>query len=158
MSRYASNTSVSSAKSRDEIERTLGRYGAGMFAYASTSDAASIAFEVEGRRVQINLTLPDRNDREFTHTPAKRQKRHTDDAERAWEQGCRQRWRALALVVKAKLEAVEAGISTIEREFLADVMLPSGETVERFLGPQIQHAYDTGAMPTGLLALESGVA
>ena len=35
------------------------------------------------------------------------------------DQACRQRWRALLLVIKAKLEAVTAGISTVETEFLA---------------------------------------
>ena len=36
-----------------------------------------------------------------------------------WEQGCRSRWRAILLILLAKFEAIEAGISTFEREFLA---------------------------------------
>ena len=32
--------------------------------------------------------------------------------------------RGLVLVLKANLEAVEAGITTIEQEFLADMVLP----------------------------------
>ena len=47
--------------------------------------------------------------------------RHLVDEKTAhgrWEQACRQRWRALALVIKAKLEAIDAEISTFEEEFL----------------------------------------
>lgn len=47
----------------------------------------------------------------------------------------RQRWRALLLVVKAKLEAIEAGISTLEHEFLANVVLPGGSTIGAELVP-----------------------
>jgi hypothetical protein len=65
----------------------------------------------------------------------------------AWEQACRQRWRALALVVKAKLEAVECGISTFEEEFLAWMMLPDGSTVGDRMLPQLETAYRTGQMP-----------
>lgn len=41
----------------------------------------------------------------------------------------RQRWRALLLTVKAKLEAVECGISTLEQEFLAFIVLPNSMTL-----------------------------
>jgi hypothetical protein len=59
----------------------------------------------------------------------------------------RARWRALLLVLKAKLEAVESGISTIEREFLADVLLPNGMTIGAWLQPQLEAAYEGGGMP-----------
>lgn len=42
--------------------------------------------------------------------------------EKEWEQACRQAWRALALVIKAKLEAVDAGIVTFEEEFMAQIV------------------------------------
>ena len=50
------------------------------------------------------------------------------DQQSAWEQACRQRWRALLLIIRAKLEAAEAGISTLETEFLANIVLPDGRT------------------------------
>ncbi len=58
-----------------------------------------------------------------------------------------QRWRAFNLVVKAKLEAIESGISTLEDEFMAFIQLPSGETVGQWMQPQIEAAYRTGTMP-----------
>jgi hypothetical protein len=67
--------------------------------------------------------------------------------EKVYEQACRQRWRALLLIVKAKLEAVTAGISTVEREFLPDVVLPNGATVGEWVGPQIATVYARHEMP-----------
>ena len=45
MSRYASNSKVGSTKSRDEIERTLTRYGAESFMYGWEEDRAVVAFK-----------------------------------------------------------------------------------------------------------------
>lgn len=151
MSRYASETSVSQEKSRLEIEATLKRYGAASFMYATEETAAMIGFCIEGRMVKFVVPMPDPKSREFTHTPAKGQLRSAAEAEKAWEQAGRQRWRALALVIKAKLEAVSAGITTIEDEFLAHTVLPDGSTVGQFMKPQLAIAYEQGSMPTTLL-------
>ncbi len=64
-----------------------------------------------------------------------------------WEQACRQKWRALYLVIKAKLEAVESGISCFEDEFLANIVLPDGSLVGNFMRPQIEQVYSSGNMP-----------
>ena len=151
MTRYAADTSVSQDKSRNEIEATLKRYGATSFMYASEEAAAMIGFRISGRMVKFVLPMPDPNAREFTHTPAKGMARSPAEAQKAWEQAGRQRWRALALVIKAKLEAVAAGIKTIEDEFLAHTVLPDGSTVGQFMKPQIAVAYERGSMPTTLL-------
>lgn len=147
MSRYAANTSVASDRSRAEIERTLTRYGAQKFAYGWDRQVAYVMFEIARRNVKFMLPLPDRDDREFTHTPGKGLPRTTEAAEAAWEQAGRQRWRALALIIKAKLEAVEAGITTVEQEFLAHIMLPNGTTVGDWAAPQLELAYSRGEMP-----------
>ncbi|MCB1902150.1 MAG: hypothetical protein KDH16_22865 [Rhodocyclaceae bacterium] len=142
---YAQNTTVPVERSRAELERTLSRYGASAFGYMTNADTARIFFEANGRRILFELALPDRNDREFTHHS--RGERTAAQAEAMWEQACRQKWRALNLVVKAKLEAVDAGISEFEDEFLANILLPSGQTMGDVARPAIAHAYDTGTMP-----------
>lgn len=147
VSRYAESTSVSTESSRAEIERTLRRYGASSFAYGWEADTAQIMFVADGRRVRFVLPLPDRGAREFTHTPTRGTPRSSAQAEAAWEQACRQRWRALALVIKAKLEAVEAGITSFEDEFLAHIMLPSGGTVGEWMRPQLEATYASNTMP-----------
>lgn len=155
MSQYAANTEVSVEKSRSEIERTLSRYGASKFGYGrdDTRGIASIQFEANNRHVRFVLTLPSKNNEEFRWTPSRRKVRSPEQREKAWEQACRQRWRALALCVKAKLEAVEAGISEFEQEFMAHIVLPGGRTVGEVMSPQIEHAYDTGDMPPGIAGM-----
>jgi hypothetical protein len=68
------------------------------------------------------MPLPDRTKKAFTHMETGKRRTETQ-AQRAWEQAVRQRWRALVLVIKAKLEAVESGITSFEDEFLAHTVL-----------------------------------
>jgi hypothetical protein len=151
MARYAADTSVSTERSRAEIETTLRRYRADQFGYATNMRGATVMFTLGGRHIRFILPLPDPAAREFTHTPAKGLPRTSAEAERAWEQACRQRWRALALVIKAKLEAVSAGITTVEDEFLAHTVLPDGRTMGEWAKPQIDEAYQIGSMPQHLM-------
>lgn len=154
MSTYASKTDVTSDKSRSEIEKTLSRYGATHFAYMSEPGAAKVAFQKEGRQVRFTIPLPDPAAREFTHHS--RGARTASAREQIYEQACRQRWRALALVVKAKLEAVEAGISEFEQEFYAHTVLPSGRTVYEETAESVTTLIETGM--SGRLMLEGGSA
>jgi hypothetical protein len=145
MAKFAEGTSVSVEKSRAEIEGLIVRYGATHTAFMSAPGRAVICFEAKGRRIMFELPLPDRDDKKFLRDgrgtvrgPAKRLE--------AWEQACRQRWRALALVIKAKLEAVESGITAFEDEFLAHIVMPDGQTVATHIKPRIAQAYETGSM------------
>ncbi len=126
--RYAADTSVPMDRSISEIRTTVRRYGATEFAHMESDEAAAITFTMKGRRILFRLQMPNPRDRAFTHTEAKRQLRTAAGAHEAWEQACRSRWRALALVIKAKLEAVEVGIVVFEDEFLANT-LPPGASV-----------------------------
>lgn len=145
MTKYASTTTVSSAKSKAEIEAIVERYGASQFVSGWTADHAVVGFTMEGRQVKFVLTMPDKNRREFTHHS--KGARTAEAALAQWEQACRSRWRALLLVIKAKLEAVESGISIFEDEFMANIVLPDGQLVGEFMRPQIAHAYETREMP-----------
>ena len=143
---YARNTTVSAIRTRNEIEETLERYGADGFAYATQGNLATVIFAMENRRIRFVLELPDPEEFRYTnHSPPRER---SDRAQReAYDQACRQRWRALLLVIKAKLEAVTAGISTIETEFLANIVLPDNTTAGEWMLPQIDRAYRTGEMP-----------
>lgn len=145
MARYASSTEVSASRSRDEIERTLERYGADQFLYGWQDDAAVVGFRMQGRHIKFVLPLPAKDERRFTHHS--KGPRTAEAALKEWEQATRQRWRALALVIKAKLEAVESRISEFEDEFMANIVLPGGETVGQWMRPQIAEAYRIGAPP-----------
>lgn len=151
MGTYAENTSVSSEKSRAEIERTLTRWGASQFMYGwDSGDPASaiVGFVVRDRQIRFMLTMPDRNSPEFTMSAHKPPRPRTPaQREEAYEQAVRQRWRAMNLVIKAKLEAVESGISTFDSEFLAQLVLPNGQTVGAEIVPWVAEAYETNRMP-----------
>lgn len=147
--KYAADTSVSAEKSRSEIERVLARYGAGSFMYGWDGDRAIIAFQMgeafNHRQVRFVLVMPERS--QFAWTPSAHRRRTTAQQEAAWEQATRQRWRALALVVKAKLEAVESGIASFDQEFLAHILLPDGQTVGEWIAPGLDRAYIEKSMP-----------
>lgn len=120
---YASKTSVSPEKSRLEIERTLKRYGASAFMYGTEGFQAVIQFKIKGWQIRFILQLP---------------KQSNFRTVSQYEQAVRQRWRALLLVVKAKLESVESSITTIEQEFLPFIVCSDGTTVGDRLLPQLE--------------------
>ena len=140
---YAAQTRVPISKTKTDIKELLAKHGAMGFAYAT-----------EGNRSRWRSTCPDGgcimlvmpSIDDYARTP--RNARRTAAAQQsAWEQACRQRWRALLLIIRAKLEAVESGITTLESEFLANIVLPDGGTVGQWLAPQVDEAYSTGRMP-----------
>lgn len=153
MTRYAATTNVSVEKSRNEIERTLRRFGADGFAYGWEGTKAAVSFRMSNRQVRFVLPLPER--KEFLLTPTG-QGRSDSAVEKAWEQACRQRWRALKLVILAKLESIESGIEEFDQAFLAHIVLPDGTTTGAWMRTQIEQAYESGEMPSMLPALGSG--
>ena len=145
-SQYARTTQVGTERSRAEIERLVRRFGASGFAYAWTEDAATIAFHVGNLTIRIVLPLPHPADPAFWLTPTKR-RRTERQAQEAYEAEVRRRWRALVAVIKAKLVAVEDNISTMEQEFLAYVVLPNGQTLGEWAGPQLNDARPLPLLP-----------
>lgn len=145
MAKFAENTSVSVEKSRAEIEGLIVRYGATSTAFMNGPGRALIMFEAKKRRVVFELPLPSLDERRFQRD-GRGHTRSTEKVHDAWEQACRQRWRARALVIKAKLEAVESGITTFEDEFLAHIMMPDGQTVGAHVKPSIESWYSGGNM------------
>jgi len=142
---YAQHTNVSSEKSKMEIERTLRRYGAQEFVQGWDSNKAVIMFHMANRRIRVYLPMP--NKQEFRKTPSGRTRDNESAIEQSWEQAGRQRWRALALTIKAKLEAVASGITTFEEEFMAHVVMPNGKNLSAWMIPQIAEAYEHKKMP-----------
>jgi hypothetical protein len=123
--RYASRTRVPVDRTRQQIEAELRRYGADQFISGWEHGRAMLGFRIKDRQVRFELPLP----KEVDH------------------QDSRARWRALLLVIKAKLEAVESKITTFETEFLAHIVLPNNTTVGDTLLPQLAEVYRTGKIP-----------
>lgn len=151
MPTYAKNTEVSSSTSRAEIDRTLQRFGASAFMYGWEGRKAVIGFEIGGRRYRMVMTMPDREDDRFLRTPSRGYIRSPEEAEKAWEQECREYWRALAVLIKGILAAAEVGIITVEVALQPFAVLPNGQTVGEWMAPQIEQAYQSGRMPPMLM-------
>lgn len=149
--KYAVNTSVASDKSQGEIKSTLQRYGAAKYAYFEEDERSAIVFEFNNRRLRFDLPLPSRMADEFLYRHYAGEKTGTvlpvAKQHERWEQACRQRWRALALCIKAKLEAVESGITTFEEEFLSHIVMANGQTIGEFVVPQVAQICDSGTLP-----------
>lgn len=143
---YASNTSVSVDKSKAEIEKTLMKYGANQFMYGWDRGMMTVAFHMKDRMIRFMVPVPDE-----TSVEAPKRTRYGVSESMAMskkiEQAKRQKWRALFLIIKAKLEAVDGGISEFEHEFLAHIVLPNKRTVGEWVAPQIAEVYANGKMP-----------
>lgn len=124
--KYAHKTTVSPEKSRAEIEAIVKRYGAKGFMVGWHDANVRIEFLCRDRHVRFVMTEPPEL------------------------QGKRQKWRSLTLLVKAKLEAVDAKIATFEEAFLSDIVMPDGQTVWEKTREPIKLAYQTRA-PVNLL-------
>lgn len=149
--RYAEGTSVSSSASQAEINHLLMRYGATSFMFGHKEDEAMVAFEMRGRRIKFLLPMPDRNADEFTigkHPQSHKPMKLTPDKAYAkYEQAAKERWRALVLCIKAKLESVESRIETFEEAFMPHIIMSNGLTIGETLLPQIAKIAETSKMP-----------
>lgn len=146
---YAKGTSVSVERSMNELRRMLRRYGADAFGHTEQAmpdgrEVIQIAFRYSGWNVRFRLPMPSREPYRYTATG---RERDNSAIEKDWERECRRMWRAMVLVVKAKLEGVESGILTFQEAFLGDFVTPGGVTVSEWLIPQIENARNIGVMP-----------
>lgn len=136
---YAQDTKVPVDQSRLELERFVVGRGATRFVSGWDQEGGSLVSwtNSDGRMVKMKLAQP-----KSSGSAAR------DDRTR------RARWRALILIVKARYAAIDAGISTFEHEFLANIMLPDGSTVVDAVRPQIAEAYKSGKMQKLLPGLD----
>lgn len=139
---YAEKTKVPVDRSQAEIKKILSKYGASAFAFAESKELAMIQFDLKGRRIKFFLHLP-------VYPKHKVVSRGTNciAGEKTIEQLVRSKWRSLALAIKAKLECVDAGITTMEQEFMAHILLPNGSTVGDVVLPEIESSYQNKKMP-----------
>ncbi len=156
MTKYAAGTNVPVDRSQAEIRKILLRYGADQFVSGEDieSGSAMIMFRMENRHIRFLLPLPNRDD--YRYTPNQGTERSQTAWDNVWQQACRQRWRALVLCIKSKLESIESGIESFEEAFMAHVMLPDGSVVKDHALHAIAEAYETGKMPKLLGGVDGG--
>lgn len=144
---YAKGTSTTVASSQHEIGQTLSRYKVHTYAFGQEPGKAIVSFKMGDLPIRVGIPLP-------AHREGKRRAANGRmvDIEREWEQEVREAWRALVLLIKANLEAIERKIVTPEQAFMAYLVLPSGETVGDVVLPKYTEALASGSR----LALTAG--
>jgi hypothetical protein len=101
-----------------EIERLVRKYGAKGFASAWQGQSARVEFLCHDRHIRLTVTVPESAQAE------------------------REKWRALLLLVKAKLVAVDAKIASFEEAFFSDIVMPeTGKTVYEMAREPVRIAY-----------------
>jgi hypothetical protein len=139
MPKFAAQTKVSVEKSRRAVEQLLEKYGAEGFGYAWArrlvageggnrveEEVAVVQFRMKGCQMRLEVPMPEARTKDATA------KLH------------RARWRAIFLVVKAKLVAVDSGISSLEEEFLANVVMKNGQTVGEAMLHRLPEVVESG--------------
>jgi hypothetical protein len=138
--RYAAGTRVEVNRSRDELESLLDRIGADSVATMRDSAAAAVAFRLTGRNYVLRLPF-------LTEEEIRKRRRVTKgQMASAMAQSSRERWRALLLLVKAKIVAIDTGVTTPEAEFLAHAMLPTGQTLGEHLSEHPEQLTTSGRL------------
>jgi hypothetical protein len=157
MRRYASNTVVSVETTQQGIIQLLKRYKAKDYAFGMFGSVAKVTFTFhcgDDVRIMFALFIPPCTDARF-QKDAKGKPVHPDRRPRLADQEERRLWRSLLLVIKAKLESVAAGIETVEEAFLAQTVLPNGETLSKLHREFIKPAIAAGRMPRFAGAIEA---
>lgn len=134
---YAESTSVPVRQTLDEIEKLVRKYGGSGIQQLTSDEAIAILFAGEDRRIRFVVKFGARPD--------------TTRAITAWEKRKRSLARGLLLCIKSKFVSIEAEIETFEEAFLAQTIMPDGQTVMQHAGPRVIEAYKNGGAPEALL-------
>lgn len=160
--RFAEGTDVVVSKTKTELDALLAAHGATQRTVGEDDEQgrAVVVFRMDGRHVRLEVRLapdpplpdPTKTDWEQKAECPRGWGSWTRERRKAWvavqrEQFAREAWRRVLLVTKAKLEIVADGTSTVEREFLADLLMPDGQTVHEAIADRIAQAYLDGQMP-----------
>jgi len=139
---YAAGTSVPVERSKAEIEKLLRSRGASRYGVVSKEDEgrAFVGFTLDGASFRFEVPLPTL--REATAKPRRRL-----PPGKLREQMMRERWRAVVLLIKAKLEMVALGMSSVEQQFFSDMILPSGRTTRETMADLIRRGLADDAPP-----------
>ena len=121
--RYAEGTQVPVSRSHDQIKAELRRVGADQIGVMEGGGMAYVVFKVNDVLYRI------------ASVPIDPKSKRDPEAEQ------RRQWRAITLLVKAKVVSITEKISTVEREFLSDAVMPDGTTLADHAPKLISDAY-----------------
>lgn len=121
--RYAEGTTVSVDASRGEITGILAKHGVQRMGWMADVDRDELMFELGGGSYRLTMVKP-------TLTEIRKLYPNAYNEQAKLDAEWRRRWRANVLLLKAKLEFVVSGDTTLDRELLPYRVLKGGQTVE----------------------------
>lgn len=128
---YAENTKVPVAQSKAEITEMLKKIGANQVGTMESDAEQMVVFRCND--VMYRISAP------------------VDQSSSKPEQRNKAVWRAIVLLVKAKKVAIDQGITTVEREFLSDTVMPDGSSMMDHAPAIIEHHYKEIGAPKLLM-------
>ena len=126
---YAEGTKVTVASSRGEITGILAKHGCERMAWGTEPDGDTLQFALGDRWFRFVIKKPTWSDLSSRYVYDRSESQRATAVEAEW----RRRWRAHVLLIKAKLEFIEGGDTTLEREFLPYAVLSTGQTLGEFI-------------------------
>ena len=137
--RYAEGTKVTVESSRGEITGILAKHGCDRMAWGTEPTADTLQFTLGGHLFRFTITKPTWAEVSAYLRTQGRDPGRVYDPNAAVAAEWRRRWRAHVLLIKAKLEFIEGGDTTLELEFMPYTVLKSGQTLGELI--------DDGGLP-----------
>ena len=131
--RYAEGTAVQVQSSRGEISGILASHGCQRMAWGTEPSRDSLQFELDGKLFRFTITKPTVDDLKRMYREDGRDWSRVYDQQAKVDGEWRRRWRAHVLLIKAKLEFIDGGDTTLEREFLPYAVMADGRTVAELI-------------------------
>lgn len=120
--RYAQGTTVEVHKSRGEISGILTTHGVDRQGWMTGPDGDELMFELSGHKFRFTIPKP-------TMAEVAKLYPNAYDRQAKLDGEWRRRWRANVLLLKAKLEFIDSGDTTLERELLPYLVTAGGKTL-----------------------------
>lgn len=125
--RYAEGTKVSVDSSRGELTGILAKHGVQRMGWMGGPEGDELMFELGGGQFRLKIAKP-------TITEIRSLYPNAYDEGAKLEAEWRRRWRANVLLLKAKLEFIDSGDTTLDKELLPYRVLADGRTLEEAIG------------------------
>jgi hypothetical protein len=100
-----------------ELEKLLLAHDVTVFGYERRDDWAIVRFVLNDKKLRIVVKMPDWNSDQYRLTPARHEIRSVSERRRLYWLDVAKTWRAMKNLIGAKLEGIDAEITTFEAEF-----------------------------------------
>lgn len=124
--RYAEGTTVAAERSQAEMAALLRAHGVERQGWMQGPEGDELMFELGGHRFRFQILRP-------TIAEIRRLYPNAYDERAKMDAEWRRRWRANVLLLKAKLEFIDSGDTTLERELLPYMLTEGGQTIAELI-------------------------